>query len=1563
MRLLITAIAAEEAVRAGGSATPHDLVVDTEDDATVSDLAVALDRRLAAQRRSAPLAAVGAATGTEGDVAAPQLRVVRSEEESEPEHLDVPAADPAQAPALYVGHQRLDPGMPLVDSPVRHGSIVGVGQPVGDLLAEPQGSVEVRISSGPGAGTVARLSTGDHVVGTSVHASVALPPIGLPEVCLTVRVLPDGSVQLDPDPELSGVLQQPIWRRRPLPGPIVLDADAEIQQRQAGESTYSELPPGTRVISSDAPTPLLHVDREEVEPGQVWEPGQALVVGPCLLELALPSAPDASLSLSPQGSTLDYNRPPRLLPAPRQTEFTLPNEPKRPLGQQIPWAFIFLPAFAGLAMYLLTGRLYTLIFIALTPLMALSNWVTGRTQERKRYRNDFAEYTTRMRKVQQSALEGLGDERSARRRDFADPGEVLMTAIGPRRRLWERRPNDPDWLLARFGTADQVSSVTVKSNAREEHEGDLVWTAPDVPVTVSLLEAGVTGLAGPRRRDVGRWVLAQLAVLHSPVDLDMTLLTSAEGEADWHWARWLPHLRSDDGDPELAQVGVDDQTTARRIGELVTELERRVEIATSGSFSSKGASFAPLLVVLDGSRRLRLLPGMVPLLQRGPSVGITFLCLDEDERLLPEECSAVVQADEPLMRVTVSEKWVTEGVRPDLVSPAWAERVARAVAPVRDVSAEDAAATIPTSSRLLDVLRLDPPTSPAVQERWVSVGRTTQAVIGEGTEGAFAIDMVKDGPHGLVAGTTGSGKSELLQTIIASLAVHNRPDEMTFVLVDYKGGAAFKDCNRLPHTVGMVTDLDGHLTGRALESLGAELRRREHQLAGADAKDIEDYLATKGPDDDPMPRLLIVIDEFAALVAELPDFVTGLVDIARRGRSLGVHLILATQRPAGVVSAEIKSNTNLRIALRVTDINDSQDVIEAREAAQISKSTPGRGYARLGHSSLIPFQSSRVGGRPRGEGKAADVELRGMPFAELGVAPPRAAVAEEDVSIPTDLAALVAACQEASSASGVSAPPSPWLPALDDVVTLEQVLDQFPSATPDVDRLRLPLGLVDLPAEQRRDVAAYDLGTGSHLAIVGAARTGRSTALRAVAGAVARDLSPEDVHIFGVDCGNNALLPLVSLPHVGAVVARDQTDRMDRLVTRLRALISERQQLLAQAGFADVAEQRASVAQEERLPYVLILFDRWEGFFQAYDALDGGKLVTAFQQILQEGAAVGVRLVMTGDRTLVSGRMGTLLDDKIMLRMTDKSDFSNIGMPGKKVPDSMVEGRGFRAEGLREVQFALLGEDPAGTAQVRALQELGKAATERYADLPRSRRPFHVDVLPVRLTAEQAAELRAEEEAQGIEVPDTSLAVAVGGDTLGLRHLDAIDHGPAVLVTGPRRSGRSSVLRQVAAEALRSRWQVAVVTPRKSPLRDLEGVAGVHGPWDMSSTQEEVTEQLTALVEGQDPLVVLVDDTELLGSDGWLADALVAAIEKMRDSGKMLVGAGTAGDMQSHYRGPSALLKKSGNGILLNPQSSADADLFGARLNRSAFGQSLPPGGGYRIVAGQPERVQVIWPG
>ena len=235
-------------------------------------------------------------------------------------------------------------------------------------------------------------------------------------------------------------------------------------------------------------------------------------------------------------------------------------------------------------------------------------------------------------------------------------------------------------------------------------------------------------------------------------------------------------------------------------------------------------------------------------------------------------------------------------------------------------------------------------------------------------DGPFGIDLRRDGPHGLIAGTTGAGKSELLQTLVASLAVANRPDALTFVLVDYKGGAAFADCERLPHTVGMVTDLDAHLVARALDSLGAELRRREHQLAAAGAKDIDDYAEQRSSDPsmDAMPRLVIVIDEFASMVRELPDFVTGMVNIAQRGRSLGIHLILATQRPSGVVSPEIRANTNLRIALRVTDATESSDVIDAPTRRASPRRPPAGRTRDSATRRWSPFQTGRVGGRRPG---------------------------------------------------------------------------------------------------------------------------------------------------------------------------------------------------------------------------------------------------------------------------------------------------------------------------------------------------------------------------------------------------------------------------------------------------------------------------------------------------------------------------------------------------------------------------------------------------------------------
>jgi S-DNA-T family DNA segregation ATPase FtsK/SpoIIIE len=405
---------------------------------------------------------------------------------------------------------------------------------------------------------------------------------------------------------------------------------------------------------------------------------------------------------------------------------------------------------------------------------------------------------------------------------------------------------------------------------------------------------------------------------------------------------------------------------------------------------------------------------------------------------------------------------------------------------------------VPDRVPLLDLLETDEPTAEWMASRWEESRTGLDAVIGAASDGPTRIDLRADGPHGLVAGMTGAGKSELLQTIIASLASTHPPDRLAFLLVDYKGGAAFKDCVRLPHTVGLVTDLDAHLTQRALASLNAELQRRERILRDAQAKDLAD-MEHRQPDRTP-PSLLIVIDEFATLAKEVPDFVDGIVDVAQRGRSLGVHLLLATQRPGGVVSENIRANTNLRIALRVNEAAESTDVIGARDAARIGRERPGRGYLRTGHSELTEFQTAYAGGATVHATLEAPVVVR--PFSFDGGTVVSAPAPEGE----TDLSRLVDAAAAAAEQLGLERPPSPWLPPLEPVVPL----DALPAPASEA---AVAIGILDEPQRQLQRPLAIDLEQEGSVLVYGTSGSGKTTFLRTLALALAERSAPDELHL------------------------------------------------------------------------------------------------------------------------------------------------------------------------------------------------------------------------------------------------------------------------------------------------------------------------------------------------------------------------------------------------------------------------------------------------------------------
>jgi S-DNA-T family DNA segregation ATPase FtsK/SpoIIIE len=470
--------------------------------------------------------------------------------------------------------------------------------------------------------------------------------------------------------------------------------------------------------------------------------------------------------------------------------------------------------------------------------------------------------------------------------------------------------------------------------------------------------------------------------------------------------------------------------------------------------------------------------------------------------------------------------------------------------------------------------------------------------------------------------------------------------------------------------------------------------------------------------------------------------------------------------------------------------------------------------------------------------------------------------------------------------------------------------------------------------------------------LVGGPRSGRSTALRTLAGSLAARTSPQDVHLYGIDCGANALLPLANLPHCGAIVTRDQPDRVRRLLGRLLAEISRRQQLLALEGLSSAAEQRATAATEDRLPWMVLLLDGWEGYTSALEGIEYGRLVEMIVKIFREGAAVGVKVVMTADRSGFSGQVSPAFADKLVLRLTDANEYSLAGLSNREVPKNMAPGRALRLtdNGVQETQIALLAPEPSGQAQVAALRDIAQEARRVHGVPPRSHRPLRVDELPVRVTAEQALAL------DPTFAPPSPLwaLVCVGGDELEPIGVDLEESGPGFVIAGPPRSGRSTALLVAARSLLRNDVPLVLVTPRRSALRALENEPGVLGFLTTENSERDLKELLQR-AQGR-PYAVVADDADML-YDTDLDRALEEVAQSARDGGVGLLVAGATDTFNSQYRGFVVETRRSRQGLLLSPQSASDGELFNVRVPTSGEG---PVGRGILVRSGQMMPVQAI---
>jgi S-DNA-T family DNA segregation ATPase FtsK/SpoIIIE len=1159
-----------------------------------------------------------------------------------------------------------------------------------------------------------------------------------------------------------------------------------------------------------------------------------------------------------------------------EDEIELPPPPVSAAGARMQWAGAALPALLGVVLALAMHSVQFLLFAILSPVALLGSAVSDRMHHRRERRRSRRHYRRRLAEVTASVESRLAAEVAARRAADPEPTTVLRTARDPQR---VARAPAAQVLSVRLGLADLPSRLLVRDGDARRPAG----IVRAVPVRVDLAR-GPLGIDAPPGvgRAVARWVVGQLVTRTDA--REVRALLDPGVETHWRWLRWLPQLSAP------AAIHPAEQTDL--VAELVTLCSQRLASTRPGVRWT-----GPWTVVLvDGPPDV---PGVAELLGdlalHGERVGITAVCLSVGRPPLPAGCATTAVAiGETGSTLRVNGPDGDTHLIADQVDEAWCDSLARTLAPRR--REQRAAGTMPDSCSLLELLEVAEPSAEALSQRWRDGGDALSTLLGVARDGPVLLDLVRDGPHALVAGTTGSGKSELLRTVIAGLAANHAPDDVGFVLIDYKGGSAFAECAELAHAVGVVTDLDGHLAARALASLECELRRRERLFNAAQARDFAAYRARAGG----LPRLVIVVDEFAELAAELPEFVSGLVGVARRGRSLGVHLILATQRPAGVVSAEIRANTAIRVALRMTDAGDSQDVIDLPDAAALDRRHPGRAYLRLPGCTPVLLQTALVGGAPAGRDDQVRVldldgwrRLVGLPAA---------------ASARSGLRRLVDAVAEAARRTGRDCAARPWLPPLPDCIGV----DSLASAG----AREVPLGLLDLPREQRQAPFTVDVAAGGTLLFAGGPGSGRTSALRTLAVAAAARIAPDQLHLHVIDHAGGGLADLAALPHCGSAV-------LDDAATTARLL-----ELLG----AEVARRRACGTPGTD-PALLVLLDGWEQFLTVAEQQADTRMVELLLGLLRAGPPVGLTIAVAGDRGSLAPRLCSAIAQKLVLRLTDRADYALVGVPDQSVPARLPPGRAVRAEGGDELQLAHLGGRPDSAAARGAIG----CAARRWTDASGSpsvraspgRVPIRVRPLPA------SVRLRDLPPPDRGRTAGAAVVLGVGGDGADPLVAELFAGRRRLLVAGPPGSGRSTLLRSLLDQLTAQDVPLVAGAPESSPLAARARGLGARliGPDDV-------------VTPWGDGAVLLLDDAEAF-LDRPAGGALTAWAQQHPQAA--VVVSGCTDDLALTFRGIAAHVRKARCAVLLAP-GPGDGELVGVRLSRSRA--AGPAGRG--VVLGDP---------
>ncbi|MCA0171423.1 type VII secretion protein EssC [Bacillus sp. RAR_GA_16] len=1132
-------------------------------------------------------------------------------------------------------------------------------------------------------------------------------------------------------------------------------------------------------------------------------------------------------------------------------------------------------------------------------------------------------------------------------------------------RLWERNIESPDFLQFRLGTGTVPASYKISVNSADmstremdellEESQNLKQVYNELhslPITANLFQ-GAIGLIGKESvvKNELHQIIGQLAFFHSYHDVRFVYIFHEEEYAEWEWMKWLPHFQM----PGSFSKGfIYNEQTRDQLLSSIYEMIRERDLEED----KENLRFSPHYVFVVSNHNLISDHVILEYLENEHThLGLSTIFVAEAKESLSDNIHTLIRyINKNEGDILIQEKKAADiSFELDHHKQNGNERFSRMLRTLNHQ--RGITNSIPDKVSFLKMLNLEDIDELPISTNWVTnqSSKSLAAPVGlKGRKDIVELNLHEKahGPHGLLAGTTGSGKSEFLQTYILSLAVHYHPYEVAFLLIDYKGGGMAQPFKQIPHLLGTITNIEGseNFSTRALASIKSELKKRQTIFDQYEVSHINDYtvLYKSGVANEPMPHLFLISDEFAELKTEEPEFIKELVSAARIGRSLGVHLILATQKPGGVIDNQIWSNARFRVALKVQNVEDSREILKNGDAASLT--VTGRAYLQVGNNEVYDlFQSAYS--RATYMEDTSDMEDEVALVTDLGLVPlsELSSSKESKKKKQSEIEIIVDKIVDVQQELGLKRLPSPWLPPLEKRLYRHD----FES-----DKKKITFALLDEPEKQSQSPYAYELIKDGNVGIFGSSGFGKTQTILTILMSIAATNTPEEAQFYLLDFGNGGLLPIKNLPHTGDYFLIDEERKLNKLLKFIQEEFTKRKRLFQREEVSSITMYNR--LNEKPLPLIFITIDNYD--LVKEELMDYDPL---FTQFARDGQSLGIYLILSATR-LNSVRQALMnnLKTKIVHYLLDNSEAYTVLGRSPFAPEAIPGRAIMKKEKIHFGQIALPAKGEDDYDQLASLKEEVQMLQEKYRDM---RKPEAIPMLPNDLTFKTfTTYLPASESAH-------AYPIGLHEETVKPVSL-SFTQTSHCLVLGQAQKGKTNIMRLLTQQALQQEGEhIAVfdsIDRGLFHLKDEEETTYLETKEQIEEWMEQVTTEFKSremsyqesMNSGETlpefPRVFLFIDgygrfSQTLGS--LLQDRMTALMKNYSHLGLSIIASGSSNELTKGYDPLTVELKQIRQIILLMKKS--DQTLINLPFDRKE--PEIKAGFAYYIQNENAQKIQV----